>query len=200
MAIIIKTGTKEETSVQIAQKILKMNTEEGSDKLSFLRSLTIEQLKEIKGIGRVKAIQIKALCELGIRMSKPSYYKKIKIKEPYDLAKILLSELRSEKREIVKVVILNSKNEILKILDVANGGSNFANVTMKEILSEAIKMKAPKIMLVHNHPSGSSTPSKTDINFTNKLYDVAELLGIKLLDHLVIGNMEYTSIFSEMIK
>ena len=199
LAIIIKTGTKEETSVQIAQKLLKLNTikEEG---LQFLHNISIEELMEIKGIGKVKAIQLKAVCELSLRMSKPSNYKKIYVREPYDLAKILMSELRYQKREIAKIVVLNSKNQILKIKDIAYGGSNFANVSIKDILLEPIVMKAPKIILVHNHPSGDSTPSKKDIEFTNILYESATMFDIELLDHLVIGDMNYTSIFSEMAE
>ena len=199
IAIIIKTGTKDETSVQLAQKILNMN-DERIDELNFLRNLTIEEFMEIKGIGKVKAIQLKAMCELAIRMARPSNYRKIKIKEPYDLAKIFMSELRFEKKEIAKLVILNSKNEILKITDIAIGGSNFANIGVKDILSEAIKMKAPKIVLVHNHPTGDSNPSNADIEITEKVYDISNMLGIELLDHIIIGDMNYTSIFSKIIS
>lgn len=199
LAIIIKSGTKEETSVQLAQRLLKLNDTEGED-LNYLQSLTIEELTQIKGIGKVKAIQLKAVGELAIRMFKTSNYKKRVIKEPNDLAKILMSELKFEKSEKVKLVILNNKNEILKIKEIASGGANFANVSIKDILAEPIKMKAPKIILVHNHPSGDSTPSKQDIMFTEQLYEITELVDIQLLDHLVIGNMNYTSIFSETIK
>lgn len=197
LAIIIKTGTKKESSVQIAQKLLKLNTTEEDD-LEHLHNLSIEELVQIKGIGRVKATQIKAVCELSLRMSAPSNYKKIYVKEPYDVAKILMSELRFQKREIAKVVVLNSKNQILKIKDIALGGTNFANLSIKDILVEPIIMKAPKIILVHNHPSGDSTPSKQDIEFTNTLYESASMFDIQLIDHLVIGNMNYTSIFSEI--
>ena len=199
LAIIIKTGTRTENSVQIAQKILKLNNE-NIDELNFLRNVTIEELKKIKGIGKVKAIQLKAVCELAIRMSRPNNYKKIKVGQPYDLAKLLMNELRYEKKEIAKLVILNEKNEILKIHDIAIGGTNFAEIGMKDVLSEPIKMNAPKIILVHNHPTGDCTPSKSDITITERLYDAAQLLGIKLLDHIVIGDMNYTSIFSEMIS
>ncbi|MCI8443670.1 MAG: DNA repair protein RadC [Clostridia bacterium] len=199
LAIIIKTGTKEETSVQLAQRLLKLNHTKTED-LSYLQSLTIEELMQIKGIGKVKAIQLKAVGELAVRMFQTSNYKKIIIKEPHDLARIVMSELKFEKNEKVKVVILNIKNEILKIKEIASGGTNFANVSMKDIMVEPIKMKAPKIILVHNHPSGDSTPSKQDIKYTEQLYEMAELLGIQLVDHLVIGNMNYTSIFSKMFS
>lgn len=200
LAIIIKTGTKDETSVELAQKILKLNKNAKEDELNFLRNVSIEEFMQIKGIGKVKAIQLKAACELAIRMSKPSNYKHIKIKSPEDLAKILLNELRFEKKEIVKLVMLNTKNEIIKMMDIAIGGNNFANFSVTEILGESIKMKAPKIILVHNHPSGNSTPSKKDIEITAMLYKAAMTVGIELLDHLVIGDMEYTSILGEIAK
>lgn len=197
LAIIIKTGTKEKTVITIAQEILKL---QNGNNLRFLQDLSIEDFMKIKGIGKVKAIQLKAVGELAIRMFKTSNYKKSVIKEPHDLAKILMSELKFEKSEKVKLVILNNRNEILKISEIASGGTNFANVSIKDILSEPIKMKAPKIILVHNHPSGDSTPSKQDIMFTEQLYEITELVGIQLVDHLVIGNMNYTSIFSEISK
>ncbi len=200
LAIIIKSGTKDETSIQIAQKILAKNNNTQTQGLEFLKELTIEELKQIKGIGRVKAIQIKAVCEMASRMSKPLDYRKITIKKPYDLAKILLTQMQHEKREIVKIVILNSRNEIMKIKDIALGGSNFVNLDIKTILSEPIKMQAPKIILVHNHPSGNSSPSNADIEFTKTLYKASQVFSIELLDHLVIGNMQYTSIFSELAK
>ena len=194
LAIIIKTGTKDETSVELAQRILKLNDTDTED-LSYLQELSIEELMQIKGIGKVKAV-----TEIAIRMFKTSNYKAITIKQPHDLAKILMSELKFEKSEKVKIIVLNNKNEIQKIKDIATGGSNFANVSIKDILSEPIKMKAPKIIVVHNHPSGDSTPSKQDIVFTEQLYEISELMGIQLLDHLVIGNMNYTSIFSKMFS
>lgn len=198
LAIIIKTGTKDETALELAREILNMN-DTNENGLNFLRDLSLEELMKIKGIGKVKAIQLKAVCELSVRMSTPTNYKKIEIREPYDLAKIFMSELRFEKKEIAKLVILNIKNEIIKIIDIAIGGTNFANIDIKDVLSEPIKMNAPKIILVHNHPSGDATPSNQDIKFTETLYEISLMLGIELLDHLVIGDMKYTSIFSEII-
>ncbi len=194
LAIIIKTGTKEYTSVDIAREILKLNEMYDETSLSFLRDLSIEEITRIKGMGRIKAIQLKAICELANRMNKPSNYKKTQIKEPNDIVKILMNEMQYEKREIAKIVLLDNKNNILKIKDIAIGGNNFVNIGMKDILSEAVKINAPKIILVHNHPSGNSTPSKQDIEVTKKLELVVKLLGIKLIDHIVIGKGEYTSI------
>lgn len=200
LAIIIKSGTKEETSVQIAQKILNLNYDPQMGSLNFLKDITLEELMQIKGIGKVKAIQLKAVCELAIRMSKPSNYKKIQIKSTEQLAKLVMEELRLEKREFVKLFLLNTKNEILKNMDISVGGTNFANVNMKEIISEALKIKAPRIILVHNHPSGDPTPSKADITFTDRLYNAAGMFDIELLDHIIIGNMNFKSVFVETKK
>ena len=198
LAIIIKTGTKEYTSVDIAREILKLNEMYDETSLSFLRDLSIEEITRIKGMGRIKAIQLKAICELANRMNKPSNYKKTQIKEPNDIVKILMNEMQYEKREIAKIVLLDNKNNILKIKDISFGGTSFVNVSVKDIMVEPIKMKAPKIILIHNHPTGDSTPSKLDFEFTSSVYDIGQILGIELLDHIVIGNGTFTSIFSKI--
>ena len=198
LAIIIKTGTREETSVQIAQKILKLSNDPQMGELNFLKNMALEELKQIKGIGKVKAIQIKAICELAIRMSKPSNYKKVRVLSSEHLAGMLMQELRFEKREYVKLILLNNKNEILKNINISQGGTNFANVNIMEIIGEAIKIKAPKMILVHNHPSGDPTPSKADIKITDEIYNAARIFQIDLIDHLVIGDGKYRSIFVEL--
>lgn len=196
LAIIIKTGTKDETSVELAQRILKLNDTDTED-LSYLQALSIEELMQIKGIGKVKAIQLNAICELAKRMSSPINILKIKIKSGQDVANMFMEELRYEKREIVKIIILNTKNNIIKIEDVAVGGVDFVNVSPKDILTEVIKVNAPKMIIIHNHPSGDPTPSRADIEITNRIYACCELFQIKLLDHIVIGDGKFESIFSK---
>lgn len=212
LAIIIKSGTKENTSVELANKILSMHCsktkkshkqeispqdcEESNNLLQSLQNISIEEFQKIKGIGKVKAIQLKAVCELARRMSKPTNSIKIKVKSSQDVAEILMEELRFENVEFVKVVLLNAKNIIIKIIDISKGGTNSAIVEPKEILQEAIKTGAPRIVLVHNHPSGDPTPSVADIEMTKRLYHASSILGIQLLDHIVIGDRCYTSIFS----
>ena len=194
LAIIIKTGTKELTSIDIAKQILNLNQNENKGDLNFLRDISLEELMLVKGIGRVKAIQLKAMCELSSRMNKPSNYRKIKITSSKDVANLLMNDLRFEKKEIVKLIILNNKNIILKIMDISLGGGNYAVIDIRFILSEVIKMGAPQIILVHNHPSGDITPSREDIEVTKRLRQASELLGVRLLDHIIIGNMDYKSI------
>ncbi len=196
LAIIIKNGTKNDTSVELAKRILKLNENIDSENLNFLMDLSIEELKQIKGIGRVKAIQLKAVCELARRINQPMYYKKKKIREPKDAVKIIEGEMKYLKNEVLKVIILNTSNEILKIKEVLVGGTNFIEVSTKNILSEAVKMQAPKIILVHNHPSGNPLPSQKDIEYTGTIEEASKLLGIQLLDHIIIAGDRYTSIFA----
>lgn len=199
LAIVIKTGTKEESSVMIAQKLLSLNPNPQNNNLEFLREMTITELMHIKGIGKVKAIQIKAVCELAVRMTTPTNYQKIKIKRPEDIVNLLMEDMRLEKQEIVKLIILNNKNEIIRIKNIALGGINAVNMSIKDVLSEPIKIQAPKIILVHNHPSGDATPSKADIEVTEKIFELAQIFNIELLDHIVIGNMHFTSIISQLL-
>ena len=195
LAINIKTGTKEETALQIAHRVLKLNDQQDETGLSFLKKRTLKELMQIKGIGRVKAIELKAVAEIVTRMQKPSNYKKLKFTENNQVGEILMQEFRFETKEIVKVYLLNSHNMVIREIDIATGGADYANVSISEIVGLAVQERATKILLAHNHPSGSSMPSKQDIKFTDKLFNAAHLLGIDVIDHIVVGDMEYTSIY-----
>lgn len=194
IAIIIKTGTKTESSVSIAQKVLSLD-KNGYNNLRFLQDVSIEEFMSINGIGRVKAIQLKAMSEIAKRLSRPINTNQIQINSPKDVAELLTDEIRFEKREIVKAIILNSKNIVLKIVDVCLGGTNSAILKPKDVLQEAIKLGAPKIILTHNHPSGDPTPSKSDFEFTDRVLQASKIMGIELLDHIVIGDYGFESIF-----
>ena len=165
-----------------------------------MQELSIQEFMKIKGIGKVKAIQLLAVCELAKRMSRPIDSLKVKIKTSQDVADLLMEELKYEKREVAKVVILNTKNIVLKIIDISIGGTSYAVLEPKEVLLEAIKMQAPKIILVHNHPSGDPTPSQSDYRATDRIYECADIMGIQLLDHIVIGDNRFESVFSKKGK
>lgn len=111
-----------------------------------------------------------------------------------------MEELKLEKRELVKVIILNSQNVVIKTQNISLGGTNSVSVDQKDIFAEAIKIGAPKIIVVHNHPSGNSMPSAQDLNFTQKMEQASKILDIQLLDHIVIGYNEYTSIKLYLLK
>ena len=187
LAIIIKAGTKEESAITLAQKILNLNKTKNTNDVRFLQDISIEELSKIKGIGKVKAIQIIAACEIARRISEPIDIQNMQIKNSQDVANLLTNELKYEKREVAKIILLNPKNIIQKIIDLSYGGTNFAMLEPKDVLYEAIKINAPKIIIVHNHPSGDPEPSKADIELTKRLINSANLLGISILDHVIIA-------------
>lgn len=192
LAIIIKTGTKEKNAIEVAQEILKLGINEKN--LSFLSEITIEELKKIEGIGRVKAIQIKAIIELSKRIYKSQITEKIQVRSTNDIIELFMEEMRYEKQEVLKSVILNCKNEIIKVQEICRGNTASIIFDIKTVLKEPVKLGAQRLILIHNHPSGDPTPSKEDIDATNNIKQAAKLLGIELLEHIVIGNGIYTNI------
>lgn len=194
IAIIIKNGTKDENSLHIAQRILSLE-KSSKNNLKFLQEISINELMKIKGIGKVKALQIKAIGEISKRISNPMNITNIRINSPRDVANLLMDEMKYNKRECVKAILLNIKNVVVKIVDICYGGTNSAILKPKDILHEAIRIEAPKIILVHNHPSGDPTPSKQDNEFTDNLIKASEIMGIELLDHIIIGDQSFRSIF-----
>ena len=192
LAIILKTGTKNQTAVALAQQVLALIENRN---IRALHEISIKELQKINGIGKVKAIQIKAICELAKRMSRPQDLK-TQIKSSEDVANLLMEELKYEKNEIVKILILNTKNIVQKILDISIGNTSSAPIERKRIFEEILKTGMSTFILVHNHPSGDVTPSMNDIKTTKEIKMGAELLGLKLLDHIIIGDGKYKSILS----
>ncbi|MCR8746499.1 RadC family protein [Romboutsia lituseburensis] len=194
LAILLRTGTKQKNAIELANYIISKDTQG----LRYLQDMTIEELCEIDGIGLSKAAQIKAALELGIRVAsvKP---KKYKIKNPWDIYKFYMEELRYQKQEIFKVVLLNTKNEIISDVDVSRGTLNSSLVHPREVFREAIKRSTNKIILMHNHPSGTIEPSKEDKDVTFRLIKCGELIGIEVIDHIIIGDGLYFSFKENMI-
>ena len=190
LAVIIKTGTKSYTAVELAQCILKLSHD---GRLSSLNNLSIEQLKKVKGIGRVKAIQIKAALELSKRIATSDGIVHHIIKSAKDASDLMMEELRYLKKEMFKALLLDTKNQIIKIVDVSMGSLNSSIVHPREVFSEAIKCGSNSIIFVHNHPSGDPTPSTEDIHTTERLVSAGNILGIKVLDHIVVGDGRYVS-------
>lgn len=194
LAIVIKTGSKDSSCLELAQMIL--NRKEGLDHLSdldYLTNLSIEELKKHKGIGRVKAIQIKAVIELAKRISQNFSHVKNKISCPKDVFVLLSASYMGEKQECLKTILLNKQNGILSIVTNAIGANDHIDISMKEILTEPIKQLASSVILVHNHPGGSMIPSRNDILFTKKVEESCKIFNIQLLDHIIIANNNYVS-------
>ena len=193
LAILIRTGTKQFNAIQLGIAII-----EKADNIRYLQNITIEELESINGIGKTKAVQIKAALELGNRIAsyKPAKYK---IKNPWDIYKYYMESLRYQYKEIFKVVLLNTKNEIITDVDISMGTLNSSLVHPREVFREAIIRSSNKIILLHNHPSGNAEPSKEDKSVTNRLKECGELIGIEVIDHIIIGDGIYFSFKENML-
>ncbi|MPW24841.1 DNA repair protein RadC [Alkalibaculum sp. M08DMB] len=194
-AILIGTGNKEETAVQLSQRILKCCDND----LSYFVNASIEQLsnsRELKGIGAVKACKIKAAFEIGRRLNKQikTY---TKVRSPKDIADLLMQDMKYLNQEYFKIILLDTKNQITSIETVTIGTLNASLVHPREVFRIAINKSSSSIIIVHNHPSGDPCPSEEDKRITNRLLDAGEIIGIKLLDHLIIGYDNYVS-FKEL--
>lgn len=189
LAIILNKGIKDKNVLEVARSVFtKDNKNIG---ISFLTQYSIEELMKIEGIGKAKAIQIKAICEIArrINIKKPS--PKDIINTPEKLSKVFMLDLHSQKQEIIETAILDSKNRVKKVITNSIGNVNSNSIDIKDILSEPISMGACKIAVAHNHPSGDTTPSAQDIFFTKKLDSACKLMGIQLLDHIIIRWREF---------
>lgn len=195
LAIIIKTGTRENNCLELAQNILYGNSNmyDISD-FEYLNNLSIEELKMFNGIGRVKAIQIKAVLELAKRINDTYKKKKLKISSPKDVYDLLSKSFIGMKQECLKTLLLNKNNTVISTVKNSIGNNDRIHIGLKEIFSEPIKQMANSIILVHNHPSGTLVPSKEDINFTKKVIECSELFNIQVLDHIIITNDGYVSL------
>ncbi|HLR35097.1 MAG TPA: DNA repair protein RadC [Tissierellales bacterium] len=189
VAIIIRTGYKEETAIDLAQRILSIDKEG----IVYLSNVTLEELIRIKGIGECKAAQILATVELGKRISTYVADEKIKVNSPNTILNLLMEEMRYLKKEHFKTIILDTKNQVISIEDTSVGNLNQSIVHPREVFNLAIKKNANSVILVHNHPSGDPTPSLEDVNVTNRLVEVGNIVGIKVLDHIIIGDNKYIS-------
>lgn len=192
LAIILKTGTKEKTVLEIAQELTTKDIQ--NEGIVFLSQFSIEELMKIDGIGRVKAIQLKALAELALRATSKKPMPKTKINTPEQLSLLFMSELRFKKQEVVKTALFDNQNRVIKTVTNSIGGLNSNSLEIREILVEPIKSSAAKIALIHNHPSGDVTPSKSDIDFTIRVREACKMVGIELIDHLIIGNGVFSSL------
>ncbi len=192
LAVVLKSGTKNKTSVELAQEILLLDSEEKG--LNFLKDIPTDELQKIKGLGRVKAIQLKAVVELATRISTPRKIIKRIITSPEEVANILMADMKDETQEIMKVLVLNTKNEIIRIATVGIGTANVNLIEVRDVFKEPIRSNATKIILAHNHPSGDPSPSNSDITFSVKMREFGAVMGIEVLDHVIIGNGKFSSL------
>jgi len=191
VAILLRTGTKNDSVLRVAERLLKKYEELG---VAALSSLGPQELSKIKGIGPVKAVTIVAAVELGKRLNGLISADKPVIRTPGDAANLLMARLRYETREHFIIILLSTKNHVLATPTISIGSLNASIVHPRELFREAINHSAAAVILVHNHPSGDPTPSCEDIDLTRKLIDVGKILEIHVLDHVIIGDNKYVSL------
>jgi len=188
LAIILRTGNKKENVLSLSNKLF---SKFDIKKLSRAR---ISNLKRSLGVGDAKACQILACFELGRRLAKFKEDKNITVREAKDIAKLLIPEMSSLKQEHFKGIYLDSRKKIIRTETLFVGSLNESVVHPREIFQIALEENAAALILVHNHPSGDSTPSSFDIEMTKELVKAGEILGISVLDHIIIGDGRYFSL------
>jgi len=192
IAVILRTGTREENVVMLSQRILK----EGGKWLRNIAEGSLEKFKSYKGISDAKAAKLMALAEISKRMSTLKI-EKLKISSPDDAAVMMMEEMRYYQKEYFKIMLLDTKNNVKKVSEISVGSLNSSIVHPREVFYEAVVNLASSIILVHNHPSGDCEPSHEDIVLTNRLDESGKILGIRVLDHIIIGDGVYFSFKEE---
>lgn len=192
LAILIRTGTKNEPVSILSQHLLQK-----LESLAALRDLSIEELQKLTGIGQVKAIEIKAMVELGRRVNQSEVMRKEQVLGSERLGRKMMAEIGKEKQEHLVALYLDTQNRIISQKTIFIGSVNRSIAEPREILHYAVKCMATSLIIVHNHPSGAISPSRNDAIFTEKLKESCETLGLILLDHLIVGHSSYYSFREE---
>jgi DNA repair protein RadC len=189
IAILLRTGTKEESVLQLSNRLL--TSFEG---LRLLKDATLDEITAIKGIGKAKAIQVLAAVEIGRRISNLAYDDRYVIRSPEDCANYVMNDMRFLSQEHFVCLYLNTKNQVLHKKTVFIGSLNASIVHPREVFKEALRRSAASVICLHNHPSGDPTPSREDIEVTKRLVESGKIIGIELLDHLIIGENKFVSL------
>ncbi len=192
LAVMIRTGSRNERAVDLASRVL--NSSKTHSGLISLNYLTMNELRSIKGIGKVKAIQLKCIAELTRRMAKATMIRGIRLTTPETVANYYMQDMRHLTQEKILLIMLDSKSQIIKDMYISSGTVSSSILPLREICLTALKYEAVGIIIMHNHPSGDPTPSNEDILVTKKLKDAGNLIGIKLMDHIIIGDNKYISL------
>ena len=189
LGIIMRTGVGGENVVRLAERTLVF-----SGGLPGLTRLSITELMEIKGIGEAKAVEIKAALELGRRLVASSPKEKPKITSPADAANLLMSEMSLLEQEHLRLLLLDTRNNVLASPTVYVGSLNTSVIRVAELFRAALKENAAAIIVAHNHPSGDPSPSPEDIYVTKQIVKAGEIIDIEVLDHIIIGHQRYVSL------
>lgn len=188
IAIILRTGSRGENVLHLAERLLQAH-----GGLAGLARLPYIELTRAKGIGAVKAIELQAVFELGRRLSAAAPLERPVIKSPSDAVN-LLSDMQVMEQEVMRTLLLDTKNRVLAMPTVYTGSVNATVIRVAELFKEAIRQNCTSIIVAHNHPSGDPTPSPEDVAVTGEIVKAGKILDIDVLDHLVIGASKFVSL------
>lgn len=191
LAVMLRCGTRHENALSLAGRILYGSSREG---LLGLLHLSMEELMAIPGVGKVKALQIRCIFELSRRIARARNPEKPCFHNAGSIAEYYMEELRHEEQEKVLLLMLDTRGRLLADKVISIGTVRAALISPREIFLTALSYRAVAVVLLHNHPSGDPTPSSEDILLTETVAESGEMLGIKLLDHIVIGDGRAVSI------
>lgn len=189
LAILLRTGTKEESVLELANRLIRH-----FEGLRFLKDASLEEMTSIKGIGTAKAVQILAAIELGRRIANLQHDARYVIRTPQDGANYVMNDMRFLSQEHFVCLYLNIKNQVIHRQTIFIGSLNASIVHPREVFKEALRRSAASIICFHNHPSGDPSPSKEDIEVTKRLAECGKIMGIEILDHLIIGEKKFVSL------
>lgn len=192
LAIIIRTGTKEKSALQLAEQVLRL-AKYPREGLLGLHAVTLEELESIKGIGEVKAVKLKCIAELSKRISSASASAGIQFNSSAQVAAWFMERLRHRDTECVFLLCLDAKCQLIREKKLSEGSVRMSLISAREIFLEALEAKAVNILLIHNHPNGDPTPSKSDLEVTFNVREMGDKMDIPLLDHIIIGDNVYVS-------
>lgn len=192
LAIIIRTGTKNERAIDLSKRILSMPNCDNN--ILNIIELSLKDLLDINGIGMVKAVQIKCIAELSRRISKTAAAKRLHMNNPETIADYYMEDLRFTNQEVAVLLMLDTKNRLIGEKIISKGTVKAALISPREIFVEALASNAVNIILLHNHPSKDPSPSREDLLVTKRVKAAGDMIGINLLDHIIIGDKSYTSL------
>ena len=196
LAIILRTGTRDNNVMRVAEEVMGL-ARYPREGLLGLYDVTLDELKSIRGIGEVKAVRLKCLTELSARMSAAKASLGINFNRSGQVAAYFMEKLRHRETECVVVACLDAKGQMICERKLSEGSVNMSLISPREIFLAALESRAVNILLVHNHPSGDPTPSRSDKELTDNVRETGEKIGILLLDHVVIGDNCYVSFKEE---
>lgn len=189
LAIVLRTGSSRESVLALASRLLSRH-----GGLVGLARAGFRELCQERGLGEAKASQLKAALELGRRLASAQPKEHVAVRSPQDVANLLLTEMGLLEQEELRVVLLNTRNQVLGVHTVYRGSVNTSLVRVGELFREAVRQNCPALVIVHNHPSGDPTPSADDVAMTKQALEAGRLLDIEVLDHLVIAQQRFESL------